>query len=205
MSVLRPEDQTPEATIEALGSIWPIVYPAMEGAVQQALEFFGDGAIDRPLFPNLVRYHVKVALNSGGLTVVDEDDDQPRLEHSILSNNGLLLAYDHRRIRIRKADHGELPGPGHSETLRRFYQQQLSLIDGVEVEIQKLMLLWDVRGSDVDLRLACPKGGVGHKAWAHWIVAVPHPAETYEAPQTQDDSFEFDVPITLPKAVTDEE
>lgn len=199
--MIEPTAQGAEATLDELLPVLPLIYRALEGAVQQGREFFGDNEIDRPLFPNLVRYHVKLALNKRGLTVVD--DNEPHLDHKILANNGLLLEYGPRHVRILKADHGALPAPGISRTKQQFYEQ-LSLLEE-PIDTQKLILLWDVEGGVLDLQLVCPKSGSERTSSAHWMIPVPHPAEIIETDAPQEAAFEFDLPISLPQAATDDE
>lgn len=190
--MIGPDDQGAEATLEALAPVVEVVFPAAEAAIQSSREFFPEGqAVDAALFPNLVRYHIKVALNSRGLTAVEEDE--PLLKHEILPNNGLYLEYGPRRIRIRKADHGGLPVAA-SRSLRDFYQQDSLFAE--DIEFQNLVLLWDMVDGVVELQLACPKKRDGA---VHWSTPVEHPAHAHEA-LTAEKEEDFDLPISLPDA-----
>lgn len=180
-----------------------MVYRSIEAAVQLATEFFGeDSAIDRPLFPNLVRYYVKLDLSRRGLQVVD--DDEPHFQHKILANNGLYLTYGDRRARILKADNGCLPAPGASIAKQHFYDQG-TLFQGTAVPHQNLVFLWDVVRGALDLHLVCPRDGDQRTSAIHWMVEVQHPGEVYEAPEPKEESFEFDIPITIPESAADDE
>jgi len=176
-----------------------ILYPAIEAADQSARDFFGERPIDSALYPNLVRYHLKRALAARGLVAVD--DDELVLEHKVLANNGLLLTYGSRLIRIRKSDRGTLPAAA-SQTMRDFYEQG-SLFDEA-IETQNLVLLWDVATGIVELRLVCPKTRDGA---IHWSQSVPHPAEAQ--PPVHDETTESadDLGYSLPEdeASADEE
>jgi hypothetical protein len=195
--MIEPNSQGAEATLAALAPVLAEVYPVTEAAVHFARDFFGeDEKIDSSLFPNLVRYSIKVALNQRGLEAVEEDGTH--LNHEILANNGLFLRYGSRHIRIRKADHGSLP-TATSTTLKNFYEQRSMLEDSVEV--QKLLLLWDLVNGVLEISLACPKE---HDSSPHWHVPVPHPAQVHVPEPQPEEPFEFDVPISLPEASTDD-
>jgi hypothetical protein len=195
--MIEPEGQGAAETLKAIGPVINVAYPAIEAAVQESRAFFPeDRPVDAALFPNLVRYHVKVALNARGLEAVEED--KPLLKHEILPNNGLYLEYGPRRIRIRKADHGGLP-VASSSSLRDFYEQ--GSLFGEAIAFQNLVLLWDSLNGVVELKLACPKTNDGA---IHWLEPVPHPAETHEAPPAEEPK-EFDLPISLPEASSDDD
>jgi hypothetical protein len=197
ISMVRPGDQGAAKTLQALDPVIKVVYPALEAAVHESREFFPeDRPIDSALFPNLVRYFVKVALTARGLTAVEED--QPLLKHEILPNNGLYLEFGPRRIRIRKADNGGLPAAA-SRSLADFYQQD-TLFDE-EISFQNLLLLWDVIEGIVHLQLVCPKTRDGA---VHWSIPVAHPAETHKAPPAEEPQ-EIDLPIRLPEASSDDD
>jgi hypothetical protein len=196
--MIKPDAQGAEATLAELSPIMPTIYRTIEGAVQQGLEFFGDDPVDATLLPNLVRYYAKETLGAAGLRVVD--DGEPVLAHRILPNNGLYLEYGERRIRILKADHGGLPAPGLSHAKQQFYEQ-LSLLEE-PMATQNLVLLWDVVAGVVELQLVCPRWGSERATSVHWAIPVPHPAATIASAETEDEPFEFDVPIDLPRGAT---
>lgn len=192
--MIEPEAQGAEVTLQELDAVLDVVYPAVEAAIQESREFFKEGdEIDRALFPNLVRYYIKTALSTRGLKTVE--DDEPVLEHQILPNNGLLLDYGARTIRIRKADNGGLPVAA-SKRMQEFYEQ-LSLLTEA-IEHQNLVLLWDLVDGVVELQLVCPKD---KGASVHWLTPVPHPAQAHEAIPVGGDE-PFDLPISLPEAAS---
>lgn len=196
--MIEPDFQGAEATLEALAPFLGEVFPILEAATAQAIDYFGDDPVDSALYPNLVRFHAKKSLEQRRFEVVDENLDH--VEHEVLANNGLLLRYGPREVRIRKAVHGSIPAPT-SQTLKDFYEQR-SLLEGA-VETQRLLLLWDTPGGVFELSLACPKASDGAP---HWKVPVPHPAEIHTSDQdsraTDDD---FDLPITLRSVSEDEQ
>lgn len=118
--MIAPEQQGAAFCLEALAPVMAVLYPAIEAADQHARDYFGDGSVDAALYPNIVRYHVKLALGVRGLSAVD--DDSPVLHHHVLANNGLFLEYGPRRLRIRKSDRQSLP-PAASKAMKDFYQQ----------------------------------------------------------------------------------
>lgn len=195
--MIEPEDQGAAKTLAELAPVIAILFPAIEAAVHESRDFFPeDSPVDAALFPNLVRYFVKVSLNARGLVAVEED--QPLIKHEILPNNGLYLEYGRRRIRIRKADHGGIP-IASSGSLRDFYEQDSLFADAIE--FQNLILLWDSVNGVVELKLACPKTRDGD---IHWLEPVPHPAETHEATPAEEAEV-FDLPISLPEASSDDD
>ena len=196
--MIPPEAQGAEATLEAIDPFLATVYPILEAAAAQATEFFGESKQDVWLYPDLFRFFAKQALEGLPFELVDEEVD--RLEHQILANNGLLLRFGPREIRIRKADHGALP-PATSQTLKDFYEQR-SLFESA-VDVQRLLLLWDTPDGVFQLTLACPKSGDGSP---HWKVPVPHPAEVHAFDQdTRAAEDDFDLPITLRDASEDDQ
>jgi hypothetical protein len=195
--MIEPEEQGADATLETLASFLGEVFSILEAATAQATEFFGDKQRDLWLFPDLVRFFAKQALQDRAFEVVDEETD--RLETEVLANNGLLLHYGPREIRVRKADHGSIPA-ATSETLRDFYEQP-SLF-GSAVDTQRLLLLWDTPGGVFELTLACPKT---RDAAPHWKVPVPHPAELHAIDDdTRATEESFDLPIRLRDVSADE-
>lgn len=200
--MIGTESQGADATLDELAPFLDGIYEMVEGAVQEGVAYFDTGdeiaRLDPVLFPSLVRYHVKVALELRGMAAVD-DEDEAGFDHEILANNGLLLTVGSRRIRIRKADHGHLPIPT-SETLRTFYEQDALFKQ--EVEVQNLLLLWDLVEGKLELQLVCPRQpGVA----PHWAVPLTHPAEHQIGAEPTEETFEFDVPITLPEASSDDD
>ncbi len=190
--MISPEAQGAQATLEALRALLSELWAMLDAATTEAAHYdgFQDESPDRALYPNMVRFHLKKALQSHRLEAVEEDEH--RLEHEVLPNNGLQLHYGPWDIRIRKAVQGTIPAPT-SQTLKDFYEQP-SLF-GADVESQRLLLLWDTPGGVLDVSLACPRSGDGAP---HWKVPVPHPAYVHASDQdaraAEDD---FDLPITL--------
>lgn len=177
-----------DVVLEELSPVLPFIYRGVEEAVQQTRDFFPEGKpIDSALAPNLVRYHVKEYIDSQGsadseLSVSSKFNRQP------LPNNGLFLHFGSYRIRILKADEGELPLPGPSKARRRFYEQTLPLWVEVSEEDRpnpvNLVILWDVNSEYAldDLSIACPRdvGESRGSVQVHWRADIPHPALTHK-------------------------
>jgi hypothetical protein len=173
----------------ALAELAPLtdrLYEALEGATAISRSYFEDtiGApVDRPLFPNLVRYHVKRLLGAKGHEVRDELE----YEQQSLPNNGLALRCARYGIRILKAHDGDLPPPGPSKSKQAFYAQQLELplvpeeYAHAEPIRLNLIILWDVEWnfSLSRLTLVCPRSGdVTHASvQTYWSVPIPHPGD----------------------------
>jgi hypothetical protein len=193
--MIEPDEQGAEATLNALDGLLAVVFPILEAAAARVNEL-EDEAADVWLNPCLFRFYAKKGLEERQFEVVDEGVE--RMEHEVLANNGLLLRYGRRDIRIRKADHGAIPA-ATSQTLRDFYEQD-SLF-GQAVETQRLLLLWDTRDGAFELTLACPKNGSGAP---HWKASVPHPAEIHVAAEGAAEE-DFDLPMQLRDAIDDEQ
>ena len=164
----------------------PFIYAGVEAAIEQTRDFFPEEKpVDAALAPNLVRYYVKEYIDSKSPA-----NSQPSISYEFnresLPNNGLFVHFGPYRIRILKADEGDLPLPGPSRARRRFYQQTLPLWAEVSGEDKpnpvNLVVLWDVNSEYVlnDLSIACPKDvGESHgSVQCHWRAEISHPALT---------------------------
>src|SRR5579885_1094017 len=184
----------PFESAEVLQAIEPIVesvYRALEDAIDLGKQFFPEGKrIDPFLFPNLVRYHTLERLQPASLEI-----DQFVIER--LSNNGISMRFREYQIRIWKADEGELPAPGYSQSKIQFYEQQ-ELFAGMRY--LKLAIIWDVTpaGTLKKLLLVCPKGDGPPFAngLAHWQIEIPHPATKISAPPRATNAASDDLPLT---------
>jgi len=116
------------------------------------------------VYADIVRCEAKAALNG-------------RYAMDYLPNSGLMTSVADSKVRIRKAEPGEIPAPT-SKTLRDFYQQQLTL--GLESAVNphpNLLLLWS-RNFDWSLAdsliLLAPRGSDDDipSVDAHWAVAI---------------------------------
>jgi hypothetical protein len=169
----------------------------MEEAIYDARHFFEDESkpIDRYLFPNLVRYHAKESLTTGGHAVVEEEGGQDGVEFIRDANNGLILHYSDYVIRTLKTDDGKLPVL-HSETREMFYfqpplnREMLGIADDGPI-FRKLVILWQVDSgcSFTEMRLAAPRiGGRRRGNVSHYFnQALPRGTELI-TPSIADDS-----------------
>jgi hypothetical protein len=174
------EDDPPQVALRLLSDYTPTIYRIFEAAIHESRAYFEEHGeeIDRYLFPNLVRYH---ALRLFGR------DENKNGDYSIirLSNNGIKIAHRACLIRIWKADEGELPAAGDSETkLDYYYQPYLPNFFEETGVPPKLAIIWDLDfGFNLNkLILACPKGSENpyQPGEAHWYVEIPHPVAAAE-------------------------
>jgi hypothetical protein len=187
ITMKNTHDPDQAVVLEDLAPVLPFIYAGVEAAIEQTRDFFPEEKpVDAALAPNLVRYYLKEYIDhkspaQSQLSVSSQFSREP------LPNNGLFLHFGSYRIRILKADEGELPLPGPSRARRRFYQQTLPLWAQVSVEEDRpnpvnLVVLWDVNSEYVlnDLSIACPKDvGEGRgSVQCHWRAEIPHPALT---------------------------
>lgn len=175
-----------DIVLEELSPVLAFIYGSVEDAIQQTRDFFPEGKpVDSALAPNLVRYYVKEYIDHK--SSADSQLSVSQFSRQALPNNGLFLHFSSYRIRILKADEGELPLPGLSRTRRRFYQQTLPNWTKVSGEAQpnpvNLVILWDVNSEYAldDLTIACPKdvGENQRSVEVHWRADIPHPASVH--------------------------
>lgn len=209
MSIIipKPPAPSPEEVLKDLAALIPAVYGAIEDGTQGAREYFEDlGApVDPYLGSAIVRWRGKRYLD--GTATVGSDVEYEREE---LSNNGLALHFRDGRsyaIRIRKADHGMLPVPGPSRTLRAFYrQEQLSFDYGINGhqpdDPLNLIFLWEVTDTYrlKGFRLVCPRDGelTRESVRWHWDVEVPHPALTVDGATSVEQPDDLDIGLDEP-------
>lgn len=173
-----------DVVLEELTPVLPFIYGGVEDAIQQTRDFFPEGKpVDASLAPNLVRYFVKEYIDHKS-SADSQLSVSSQFRRETLPNNGLFLHFGSYRIRILKADEGELPLPGPSRARRRFYEQTLPNWAQISGEEQpnpvNLVILWDVNSEYAldDLSIACPKdvGESRGSVQVHWRADIPHPA-----------------------------
>lgn len=184
-----------------------MVNQSLEDAIPNAKEFFEtqSKSIDRYLFPHLVRFYVKSHLETAGLSIqMDEEEEEPEASYQFerLVNNGLSGTYNGFRFRILKADKGELPIP-FSGAKKRYYNQQLPLLLDMPPDSKavrpNLVILWEVntKYNFHQLRLACPKSGdkTRDSVEAYFNEPIPHAAELVKAKKSK--AAEEDVDLNI--------
>lgn len=173
----------PQAVINDLAPIIPVVYEGLEQGTFKALEFFDglDEAYRRPIDSHLAayltRFYTRIRLKEKGQEVENGEDCK---EYSLkyVPNCGLYLGYQQYKIKIFKSKNGEVPTPGNSIKKQGFYEQMqlFSEIDGVEPH-WNLILLWDVSApyNLKSLSVACPQAGgrTRNSVIMHWHEPIP--------------------------------
>jgi|ERR1044071_1894908 hypothetical protein len=184
------------AVLSDINPIVPYVYGALERAIADSTAFFPQGdSVDPFLFPNLVRYYAHRYLKGA-----PEEIDGFLIER--LSNNGIFFVFGAYRIRVWKADEGQLPAPGNSDRRLEFFEQP-ELFPGMR--LMKLAIIWDTtnKGTLRNLMLVCPKGDGNPSTeigQVHWQIEIPHPAtniKAAEAAQVVGDDLELETPAEL--------
>jgi hypothetical protein len=192
-----------------LSGILPVIVEALETGTVRANEFFKrhGKAVNRQLFPSLVRYFAGEHLSDEG-HVIDE------LDREVIGNIGLSMKYRERRIRIWKADGDTLPAPGTSNAKSGFLNQQLAWDFRVpesptHVDFN-LVVLWNVdhKFRLSGMHLALPESA--ELAWtpakAHWVERIPIPF--VEAPAVPDEMSvddTYDLPFESAEPDTEED
>lgn len=188
-----------QIVLQNLGHVAPTVHEVMDAAITSARGFFEDRGlhIDPFLFPSIVRYEAKLLFETDKYKAAG-------YRFTVLSNNGLLLVYEHEstiyRIRVRKADEdGELPMPKTpSKTIAAFCRQPSLFLPGMEIENCEafvcpdklsLFIVWEVDEayglSKCDL--VCPEDEFGHYYFAD---EIPHSAMAIAAIEEFDQDAE---------------
>lgn len=173
----------PDAVLNDLASILPIVYEGLERGTFKALDYFDQLPEEyrRPIDPHLAayltRFHTRLKLNQEGHNAENGEDCQD-YTLSYVPNCGLYVAYKQYKIKIFKSKNGEVPSPGNSLSKQRYYEQMqlFSHIDGAETYLN-LILLWEVNPpySLKSLSIACPQSGgnTRNSVIMHWYQPVP--------------------------------
>jgi len=212
--IITNQSYTPSFT-EIFPKVKPLlimVNQSLEEAIPRAKDFFETQEIDidRYLFPNLVRFHAKSHLETAGLSIQmdEEEESETGYQFERLVNNGLSGTYNGFRFRILKADKGELPIPGVSVTKKRYYNQQLPLQLDIPFDSEcihlNLVILWEVnfKYDFYQLRLACPKSGGNTRdsVQAYFNEPIPHAAELIKAREVKTSEEEIELAIKKTKS-----
>lgn len=163
--------------MDDLAFFFSLFFTGIELSTQQARDYFPEDIKDRSLFSHLVRYEMKEYLKGAGFDCAER------------ANTGVYFTVGKYPLIMLKADDGGIPTPKESAYKQAYYRQshQLWLFPfpqetREQLEGPNLLLLWDVTAEGIldEVQLACPKGGdiTRESVETHWIVPVPHPAET---------------------------
>jgi hypothetical protein len=204
--IMTNQSYTPtyEDIFPKVKAILMTVNQAIEVAIPGSKEFFEtkEKIIDRYLFPHLVRFFLKDQLETIGLSVKMEEEEEPITDYLFksLTNNGLMISYNGFRLKILKADNGDLPVP-YSDAKSKYYNQQLPLIQDFPSDSKtvcpNLIILWEINSNYdfLQLRLACPKSGYKTRdsVKAYFNEPVPHTAELIKT--TKQEVIEEDLEV----------
>lgn len=191
---------TRQGAHEVLADVAPVAGPmwrALEKGTHAGAEYFDalGQPIERFLYSSIVRFHARLSLDGEGL--FSADDPSP-VTREPLANIGLLLHFREYSIRILKAANGSLR-PARSIAMQG-YCEQLALFSQ-DVDSMNLIVIWDatVDGALASVKLVCPRYAPLKKASVsvHWMIDVPHPAETMSVDSLEhvDDDDVLDIPI----------
>lgn len=178
-----------------LDGLLTLLWEALEaGAADAHLYFEGHGeAVNRTLYPGIVRYRALQVLNCAGVEAAE-------FELGNIANNGIEITYGSYKLRVLKAEDGDVPRAGTSARKRNFYCQ--GTLFGVQWEsaaTTNLVLVWDYSGPAItELTLACPLAAESKPSGVQlaWSTPVPHPAQRETAADDEGESAE-DLPITF--------
>jgi len=185
----------PQIVLAHLQPMLDDIKRAFDAAIPEAHSFFNlqRESVERTLFAGIVRWHVKRALRSYGIS---DETAERAIDYELddVSNIGLIIHTDGFQIRILKARDAKVPVSG--STLRReFYQHNLFCEAGETLDVGptvlNLVVLWETDYvSTAALSVACPKCEVEgnsegrRKVECYWqepitapVVALPDVAE----------------------------
>ncbi|MDQ4098454.1 MAG: hypothetical protein M3144_11370, partial [Actinomycetota bacterium] len=110
---------TAQFALSDLDGLLPLLWEALEAGAADANAYFEEHGepINRTLYPGIVRYRVLQGLNSAGVEAVE-------FALANIANNGIEVRYGQYRLRILKAEDGEVPRAGISARKRAFYCQE---------------------------------------------------------------------------------
>jgi hypothetical protein len=193
--------QAAQFILRKLGHIPSTIHEVLDKASTEARFYFESRKldIDPYLFPSIVRFEAKCLLDNPLYKSIG-------YQFVVLSNNGLLLIYQHEgctyRIRVRKADEdGEMPIQNQSKILKEFCKQPNpfpQFLPGMQPEemgqflspsLLNLFVVWDVDHNYIltSVSLACPDGSSGN---VHFADEIPHAATTIFTESSFDDEAE---------------
>lgn len=190
----------------ALTQLWDLLErlkEAIEFGDAGASEFFDDqarqGVVDPEnpyLYPDLVRYRALHVLRPQMIALGASVEELPNIGLEVTAERGVRRY----RIRVRKAEQGEIPSPGQSEALIDFYNQpqQLVLLPPADVH---LVLFWEFEEPAHELRLwlAAPLTGGWSRSTltVHWCELIPASTLPATAPSPEAEELEEDLPAEV--------
>ncbi len=152
----------PQVVLDHLRPMLDDIKRAFDCAIPAAHAFFKLEAepVERTLFAAIVRWHVKRALRSYGIS---DESTERAIDYELddVSNIGLIINSDGFQIRILKARDSKVPVSG-SNLRQEFYQHNLLYEAGEMLDIVpsflNLVVLWETDYvSNAALSVACPK------------------------------------------------
>ena len=171
------------------------MWEALEAGTADAHDYFeGHGEdVNRTLYPSIVRYRAIQVLESAGVEAVE-------FERENIANNGIEIQHGRYRLRVLKAEDGDVPRAGSSSRKRNFYHQGTLFPATDGASVTNLVVLWDYDGQGItELVLACPMAAESKKAGVRvaWTTPIPHPADAAAGSAVVDDEEgDEDLPIT---------
>lgn len=107
---------TAESALCELDPLLRLVWEALEAGASDAHTYFDEHgeAINRTLYPGIVRYRAIQFFNSAGIEVTE-------FELANIANNGIEIAHGAYKLRVLKAEDGDVPRAGTSARKRNFY------------------------------------------------------------------------------------
>jgi hypothetical protein len=197
MSMIGPDRQGPQEVLQDIQPAIETIWQVLEAAGAAAAEYLESAKLPRDpfLLSTLVRAHARQRLDAHGPIAVDSPNG---LMREPLANVGLSLTYRNSyRIKILKAANGAMRPPG-SHRMEDYYEQLTIFQD--QVDAMNLVVIWDLApDGTLSLKLVCPRDGsmTRSSVSVHWMIALPHPAETMKPAQVTEvaDDAVLDIPI----------
>jgi hypothetical protein len=193
-----------QQTLRKTWNIHQPLYRHLEASVESVAQRFDPKKYDPWYFTHSVRYEV--------CQRIDSAESAAQFKRVPLPMSGLEFAGDEFRLKVWKANGGELPiagnSPGRSSFLSQpFLTNYLESLNSKAFEQLRLVVSWDVdsRLHLFNVRLVCPKDfespwKVGNE---HFSIEIPHPASEIASPtQFTEEASELEIQIERKKAGT---
>lgn len=192
ISVIPPT--TAQLALADLDGLLTLLWEALEAGAADAHLYFEEHGetVNRTLYPGIVRYRAIQILNSAGVEAAE-------FELASIANNGIEIAHGPYKLRVLKAEDGDVPRAGTSARKRNFYCQGTLFGADWDSTTTNLVLIWDYSGPVItELTLACPLAAESKSAGVQtaWSRPVPHPVERQGTADEKDEAAE-DLPITF--------
>jgi hypothetical protein len=170
MTMKHTKEELASKALTRLDKLIPRIYEFTERGIAVAKVQLEGKPHDVYLFSHIVRYEICQS--------IDALSDNFGIHRTPLPLSGIELFYEGFKIKVWKADGGEMPLAGASPHRQDFLsQKQVEMFEESDVPV-RLAILWGCENGLTQLYLACPKkfDSPWENGACHFNVLIPHPA-----------------------------